>query len=466
MNTFMIPDAPQGAVVVVRIYAKRQHGNSAPLASPVDRPHDPPSMAQPQPDSTPTASPPWASRQNSRPGPKAKRLAPWLLLLALVVGLVWAMRPAAIEVETAAIANGSLTVHVTEEGKTRIRNRYIVAAPAAGTMLRVSLKAGDPVDAGVTRLTAIDPTSTPLLDPRSRAQAESALSLREAARMRAAQVLEALQAALDLAIRERDRVRAVGRTGTLSESDRDRSEADALIKAAEARAAEFALQVAAFEVDQARMNLERPTATGAANRIELVSPVSGVVLKVMQESETTIAAGTPILEIGDPKDLEIEAEILSQDAVGIRPGDAVEVVQWGGEGVLAARVRRIEPAAFTKVSALGVEEQRVLVLCDLENPPEDGTALGDRYRVETRIAVWRGEDVVLAPAGALFRRGNQSHAFVLADGRARLIHVDAGPTDGRMTSIRSGLKPGDLVLLHPPDVVEDGSRVVAREAGE
>lgn len=284
--------------------------------------------------------------------------------------------------------------------------------------------------------------------------------------MRAAQVLDALQAALDLAIRERDRVRAVGRTGTLSESDRDRSEADALIKAAEARAAEFALQVAAFEVDQAKMNLERPTATGAANRIELVSPVSGVVLKVMQESETTIAAGTPILEIGDPKDLEIEAEILSQDAVGIRPGDAVEVVQWGGDGVLAARVRRIEPAAFTKVSALGVEEQRVLVLCDLENPPEDGTALGDRYRVETRIAVWRGEDVVLAPAGALFRRGNQSHAFVLADGRARLVRVDAGPTDGRMTSIRSGLEPGDLVLLHPPDVVEDGSRVVARDAGE
>jgi len=284
--------------------------------------------------------------------------------------------------------------------------------------------------------------------------------------MRVAQVLEASQAALDLAIRERDRVRAVGRAGTLSESDRDRSEVDALIKAAETRAAEFALQVAAFEVDQARMNLERPTATGDANRIELVSPVSGVVLKVMQESETTVAAGTPILEIGDPKDLEIEAEILSQDAVGIRPGDAVEVVQWGGDGVLTARVRRIEPAAFTKVSALGVEEQRVLVLCDLESPPEDATALGDRYRVETRIAVWRGENVVLAPAGALFRRGNQSHAFLLADGRARLVRVDAGPTDGRLTSIRSGLEPGDLVLLHPPDVVEDGSRVVARDADE
>ncbi len=401
-------------------------------------------------------------RQPSNTRQRIKRMWPWGFAVVLILLLIWGLRPASIEVETSTISRGPLTVHVIEEGKTRIRNRYLIAAPVTGTMLRVSLKAGDPVSAGSTRLTAIDPSSTPLLDPRSRAQAEAMLAMKQAAQLRAAQVADATRAALDFAIRERDRVRSVDRVGTLSESERDRIEADATIKAAESHAAEFALQVATFEVDQARMNLERPMAIGETNRIELVSPVSGVVLKVIQESETTISAGTSILEIGDPSDLEIEAEILSQDAVGIRPGDPVEVVEWGGGKALAARVRRVEPAAFTKVSALGVEEQRVIVLCDLVQPMRDDPLLGDRYRVEVRIAVWHNDDVVIAPAGALFRRGNQWHAFVLTDGRAHLARIEAGRSDGRSTEILSGLKPGDRVLLHPPDVVDDGSRVVQR----
>ena len=182
----------------------------------------------------------------------------------------------------------------------------------------------------------------------------------------------------------------------------------------------------------------------------------------MQESETIVSPGMAILEIGDPADLEIEAEILSRDAVAIRPGDPVEISHWGGEQALNARVRRVEPAAFTKISALGVEEQRVIVLCDLIDPPEAARALGDRFRVEVRVAVWHEDDVLVAPAGALFRRSNAWHTFIYQNGRARLTAIEAGPTDGRHTQIIGGLKQGDRLLLHPPDTVDDGSRVVMR----
>ncbi|MFZ9938113.1 MAG: efflux RND transporter periplasmic adaptor subunit [Luteolibacter sp.] len=253
------------------------------------------------------------------------------------------------------------------------------------------------------------------------------------------------------------------RDGTISDSDRDRIEADAAIKAAEVRAAEFALLVIDHELAQARAALERPDTAAAGNLVEITSPVSGRVLHVMQESETVVTPGMAILEIGDPSDLEIEAEILSRDAVAIRPGDPVEIEQWGGETTLTARVRRVEPAAFTKISALGVEEQRVIVLSDLIEPPESARALGDRFRVEVRIAVWHDDDVLLAPAGALFRRGNAWHTFVYRNGRAALAAIEAGRTDGRQTQILGGLEKGDRLLLHPPDTVDDGTRVTARD---
>jgi HlyD family secretion protein len=193
------------------------------------------------------------------------------------------------------------------------------------------------------------------------------------------------------------------------------------------------------------------------------SPVSGRVLKVMQESETVATPGLAIAEVGDPMDLEIEAEILSRDAVAIRPGDSVRVEQWGGPMALDARVRRVEPAAFTKISALGVEEQRVYVLCDLLDPPAAAKALGDRYRVEVRVAVWHGDDVLVIPAGALFREGNAWKTFVFRDGEAKSVQLEAGRTDGHFTEVVSGLNEGDEVLLHPPDSVKDGSKVKKRE---
>jgi HlyD family secretion protein len=420
-------------------------------------------MATPESPATRDIAP-WDAKRSPSGKHLVRRSLPWLGAALLLSLIGWGLWPKPVIVETGVVARSPLTVRVSEEGKTRVRNRYIVAAPVAGKMRRVPLKPGDSVEAGKTVLTTIEPVVAPLLDPRARAQAEAVVSMQEASRKKASESLDALRTALKLAEAERDRMRSVRRAGTLSDSDRDRMEAEASIKAAEVRAMEFSLQVIDYELAQARAVLERPEGTAPNNLVEVKSPVSGRVLKVVQESETVVSPGTAILEIGDPADIEIEAEILSRDAVAIEPGDPVDIEQWGGENPLKGRVRRIEPAAFTKISALGVEEQRVIVLSDLIAPPETARALGDRYRVEVRVAVWQSDDVLVVPSGALFREGNAWKTFVYQNGRARLTSIKAGHSDGRLTEVLSGLTSGDKVLLHPPDTVKDGTAV--RERGD
>lgn len=415
----------------------------------------------PTPDTT-AGSAPWETQRGPNGRNLVRRSLPWLGGLFLLSLVAWGLWPKPVIIETGAVARGPLTVRVSEEGKTRVRNRYVVAAPVAGKMRRVSLKPGDEVRAGETLLTAIEPVASPLLDPRARAQAEALVSMHEASRKQAAESLVAKRAALQVAQADRDRIRAVTRVGTVSETDRDRAEGDAAMRAAEVRAAEFSLQVIDYELARARAALGRPESVTVGNLVEVKSPVSGRILKVMQESEMVVAPGTQILEIGDSTDIEIEAEILSRDAVTIRPGDAVEIEQWGGDHPLKGRVRRVEPAAFTKISALGVEEQRVIVLSDLLEIPEAAKALGDRFRVEVRVAVWHADDVLIVPAGALFREGNAWKTYVFRNGAAKLTAVDAGHTDGRLTEIISGLQAGDEVLLHPPDTVTDGTSVKKR----
>lgn len=406
----------------------------------------------------PAASAPWETNQT----PSGKKILPVLIGAALLGLIAWGLWPKPILVETGKVTHGPLTVRISEEGKTRVKNRYVVAAPVAGKMCRVQLKPGDPVLAGETSLTTIEPLAPPLLDPRARVQAEALISMQEATQKQAIATLDARKSALTLAEADRDRVRMVIRAGTISAADRDRAEGDALIRAAEVRASEFALQVLDHEIAQARAALERPNHIHADNLVELKSPVSGHVLRVMQESESAITAGMAILEIGDPSDLEIEAEILSRDAVAIRLGDSVEIALWGGETPLNGRVRRVEPAAFTKISALGVEEQRVIVICDLIDPQAQAKALGDRFRVEVRVAIWHSDSVLLAPAGALFREGNAWQTYVFDGGKAKQTAITAGHSDGRFTEILGGLKVDDEILLHPPDTITDGAAITKR----
>lgn len=414
--------------------------------------------SEPQP-----AAAPWDIPRSANEKRYFRRALPWLVGLLLLALIGWGLAPKPVIVEIGMVARGPLTVRVSEEGKTRVRNRYIVAAPVSGKMRRVPLKPGDEVKAGETILTVIEPIASPLLDARAIAQAQAIVSMKEASRKQAEEALAARSSASQMAQADRDRMRAITRDGILSDSDRDRMEAEALMRGAEVRAAEFALQVVDYELAQARATLERPDSVTAADLVEVKSPVSGRVLKVMQESEMVVTPGVQILEIGDSTDLEIEAEILSRDAVMIQPGDSAEVEQWGGETALQARVRRIEPAAFTKVSALGVEEQRVIVLCDLIAPPPAAKALGDRFQVEVRVAVWHSDEVLVVPAGAMFREGNLWKTYLFREGVAKLTSLEVGHSDGRLSEVLSGLKVGDEVLMHPPDNVKEGTRVIKRQ---
>jgi len=415
--------------------------------------------------SEPTTAP-WDARRNAPAKGRLRKLVTWTFGLGLLALIAYGLKPRPVEVELGEAKRGPLTVHVVEEGKTRVRNRYIVSAPVSGQMHRVTLRAGDAVKAGETVLTAIEPVFSPLLDPRAKAQAAARVDVTQAALMQAGQSLSTAKVAEKFALNNWTRVQDVKEKGSISQTDRDNAERDAQMRQQEVRGAEFAVKVATFELEQAKaalLQLQSPTAAGSA--IELKAPVSGKVLKVMQESAMVVAPGAQILEIGDPADIEIEAEILSRDAVAIPPGAEVTIEQWGGAEPLHARVRRVEPAAFTKVSALGVEEQRVIVRSDLIHPPPAAQLLGDRYRVEVRIAIWHQDNVLLVPAGALFREGNAWKIFVYRDHHAYSTTVEAGHTDGRQTEILSGISDGSQVLLHPPDTVKDGVAVVKRKEG-
>ncbi len=409
---------------------------------------------------------PWDARRNASKKGLLRKFITWVLVLGLLGVIGYGLRPRPIEVELGKAFRGPLTVYVVEEGKTRVRNRYIVSAPVAGQMRRVTLRAGDPVKGGETVLSSIEPAISPLLDPRAKAQAEARVQVTQAALLQVKQSLDMARTNEKFALNNWQRVKNLNEKGSISQTDRDNAERDASMRQQEVRGAEFAAKVSEFELEQAKAALlQLQTSATAGTVLEVKSPITGKVLKVMQESSMVVTPGTQLLETGDPADIEIEAEILSRDAVTIQPGAKVTVEQWGGAEPLTARVQRIEPAAFTKVSALGVEEQRVIVRSDLVNPPPAALALGDRYRVEVRIAIWHQDNVLLVPAGGLFREGSEWKTFVFKDNKAQTVTLEIGHTDGRMTEVLKGLDEGTPILLHPPDTVKDGGEVVQRKTG-
>jgi len=414
---------------------------------------------------TPTGANADASARSARRKPGTWRKAiPYVIGGAILIFIVTGLMPKPVPVDTATVAPGSLTVSVLEEGKTRIRHRYVVSPSIAGFLNRVELRAGAPIEKGKTVLATIQPLPSSFLDPRGKAEAEAGLKVAEAAKLRSTADLERARAALDLAEKEKVRAESLRDKGVLSTKEWDTAENQAVVLGRGVRSAEFGLQVAEFQRAQAEaslMQLEKP-AGERSDPFKMLAPVSGFILNVYEENARAITPGTPIMELGDTADMEVEIELLSTDAVAVRTGAPVSIEQWGDERPLRGRVALVEPGGYTKVSALGVEEQRVKVRVEFVDPIPPGLLLGDRYRVEGRIVTWQGDNVLQAPTGALFRRGGDWMTFVLEGGKARLVKVEIAHNNGVEAEIRSGLKAGQRIILHPPDTVADGASVKPR----
>lgn len=414
----------------------------------------------------PSAPPPSGQTKTARGGGRrGSRRWPWIagaVLLMLIGAGLW---PKPVPVEVAEITRGALVVTVSEEGMTRVRNRYVISAPVAGQLRRIDWKAGAAVKAGETPLATIEATGADFLDTRTLAQAEARVRASEANVAAAEAQRDRAAAAAQTFTAEFERLRQLRDIGAISAQEFDAAEMRAVTAQQEERAAMFALQVARFEAEQARAVLTRGNpssgreAEAVMEPLTVFSPVDGRILRVHQESARVVPAGFALLEVGDPADLEARIEVLSRDGVAIQAGARVMIEQWGGSRPLEARVRWVEPSAFTKISALGVEEQRVYVVADFVSPIEDRPTLGDNYRVEGRIVVWEADDVLRAPAGALFQRGGKWQTFVLKDGRAQLRALTIGRSNGLETEVVDGLAAGERVIVYPGDSVRDGVRV-------
>lgn len=394
-----------------------------------------------------------------------RRLAIWgSLLILLVAGVAYALRPQPVQVDLAVAETGALRVTIDEEGETRVRDVYTLHAPLRGQLQRITAEPGDVVKAGETLLAQIEPAAPAFLDARTEAELQAAVEAARAAHNLAAAELNKAKADLTFAEGERARARMLIERRTISQRSLEDAERAYNVAQANLATAEAGLKVREHELHQARSRLlsrqEIRSRSGACECVAVTAPVSGVVLQVMRRSEGVVEAGTPLLDIGDPADLEIVANLLSEDAVRIKPGQQALVTGWGGED-LKAVVQRIEPFGQTKVSALGIEEQRVDVVLDFTGRPERWRSLGHGYRVDVRVILFEGE-VLRLPLGALFRQREDWAVFLAAEGRAQLRPVGVGQRNSLAVEIREGLLPGDRVILYPSDRIKDGVAIVER----
>lgn len=407
-----------------------------------------------------------------------RHLAKILLATGLLILLLVALRPTPLLVDSETVDIGRVARTIEEEGKTRVAARFLLSAPLAAEARRISHAPGDRVEEGET-VAVLDALAAPVLDAREIAAARARVEGAVAAVAAAERDRQALQSGARLAAEELKRSRQLADSGLISASELETAAAEAERSTALERSAAHRVRVARYELEAARTVLayagERDAA--ATGRIELKSPVDGVVLRRYFESARVVAAGEPIIEIADPASLEVEVDLLSADAVRLEPGMRVLLERWGADDPLEGRVRLIEPGGFTRVSALGVEEQRVLVIVDLISPRDQWQRLGDAYRVNSRFILWEAAEVIRVPAGALFRHrpqgGEQANreappawaVFVLENGRARLRQVQIGERGGRYAQVLDGLTPGATVIIHPPRELEEGDRVRRRGGG-
>jgi HlyD family secretion protein len=383
------------------------------------------------------------------------------LAAALLAALAWGFWPRPVLVEVAAVSRGPLQVTVEEEGRTRVKDRFVVSAPVAGYLQRIELDVGDVLAQGQT-VAVLEPLPSEVLDPRSRARAEAQIAAAQATLEAAVKKLDAARAEAKFAHDEYARKQKLRAKETISETLLEEAETRARQTTAEQQSAVFAIEVARFNLEAARTALRYSLADNTATRpvtVDLRAPVASRVLSVDHKSEGVVSAGEDLIEIGDPAQLEVAVDVLSQDAVQIRPTTPVQFYRWGGDAPLEGVVRTVEPAGFTKISALGVEEQRVWVIADLVSPRAAWRFLGDGYRVEATFILWQNPDVLQAPASALFHHDGAWAVFVVEDGRARRRRVEVGHRNGLVAEIITGLRAGDRVITHPDDRIENGVRV-------
>lgn len=406
-----------------------------------------------------------------------KRSRSFLTIAAVCVlglALAFAFWPRPTRVDIGEVTTGLMIVTIDEEGRTRVHDAYVISTPVAGRLLRVAVEPGDSVQRHQTVVAQMLPSNPAALDVRSRKQARSAVAAAEAALRLARAELNRAIADRELADSELERSSALRRDGTISEAALDRAIRDARAAQAAFDTAEAAIEMRRAELENARAQLVRfndrqqPDSaiveTGQAEEIPIRAPITGQVLRLIQQSETTLPAGAAILEVGDiDGDLEVIVELLSTDAVQVAPGDRVLIEKWGGPGTLHAVVERVDPWGFTKFSALGVEEQRVNAIIRFADPQAAPAGLGHGFRVEARIVVWEDDDALIVPSSALFRDGQAWSVFLVDNGRARRRQVEIGHNNGVQAEVRAGLEPGDRVILYPASGLSDGMRVAQRE---
>ena len=390
-----------------------------------------------------------------------------LIKIGLVIGVivaagVWAFSPGAVPADFATVERGTLQVTVDEEGRTRVRDRYVISAPLPGRMRRIELEPGDRVVAGRTVLAQFQPTDPALLDVRTRAELEARARAAESALGGARADRERIRADLKLAQSDLKRARGLVEEKVIAPRELEASEQQVESLTRALQSADFAVRTSEHQLELARASLMQSRSAAGGATIPLRSPVDGVILRRLQESEAVVPTGQPLLEVGNLADLEIVADLLSSEAVRVRPGQAVRIEQWGGDTALPGRVRLIEPSGFTKISALGVEEQRVNVIVDFDDPPDRRPPLGDGYRVEVRIIVSSRENVLKVPTSSLFRHESDWAVYVVENDRAVRRLVQVGERNGLEAEITGGLAGGERIIVYPSDAVEDGVRVTPR----
>jgi HlyD family secretion protein len=396
----------------------------------------------------------------------SKRIVIWAAVAGIIViALAFSFMPRAVMVDLVDVQPGRLVVTLDEEGETRVHDVYTLSAPVSGRVQRINWLVGDPVTANETVLAQIEPGDPSFLDPRSEAQARAAIQAAEAARDLAAAAVKDAQAQYEFARAEYARMQELVKEGSVSKRDLDSAERDYKARHAGLDTSRAALQVRNYELEVARAQLVSPLETQGPKEvcdcIPITAPVSGRILQITDRSERVVREGDVLMKIGDPKDLEIVVDYLSMDAVKIEAGQRVIIDNWGGAQPLEGRVRLVEPFGFLKISALGIEEQRVNVIVDFVGK-EGWERLGHGYQVETRVVLWDSDDVLAVPLTALFRDGEQWAMFVEEGGRAVLRHVEVGQKNGVFAEIRKGIEAGETVVLHPSDRVSDGVRIASR----